>query len=43
MKNGFRVKQRDASQTIIINDSADTEQNEEVKDAEQTQSDSSKD
>jgi len=42
MQNGFRVTQRDASQTIIINDSADKEHNEEVKDADQTQSDSSK-
>lgn len=41
MENGFTVTQRDASQTIIINDSADKEHNEEVRDAEQTQSDSS--
>ena len=43
MENGFTVTVRDASQTIIINDSADKEQKEEVAHADQTQSDSSED
>ena len=41
MENGFKVRVRDASQTIIINDTTDKEQKEEVMDADTTQSNSS--